>query len=214
VASSTAPTGTGADSKGRNGTADATALADALDDPDVQAFVDCLGQHGVDVPDFSSGDLSLQWQDGKLTINGTTIDLPAAAEAFEACKADVPAPDELPGIFGELGPFGKDARGFADCLRAKGFDFPFAGGAFAKRADPAALIKALEVTASALRSRLDPAAGSDVEQRLAALDAAIAALEADAANAPEADPGTKPSMPDMSTFRDALESCKAELAGD
>jgi hypothetical protein len=52
VATSTAPTGTDSSGKGRNGSIDASALADTLDDPDVQAFIDCLSQHGVDVPDL------------------------------------------------------------------------------------------------------------------------------------------------------------------
>ena len=177
------------------------------------------------MPDLSGGNFSLQWEDGKLTINGTTIDLSAVEGAFEACKAQLPDPGELPdlpdlpGILGQLGPFGQNAQKFADCMAEKGFDFPFGGGAmagglFGRGADADALIKVLETAADALRARLDAGAGSDVEQRLAALDAAIEALKADAANAPAPDPGTSPSAPDMTELHDALESCRAELTGD
>jgi hypothetical protein len=226
VAPSTAPTGTGDSSqKGRNGTGNAAALADTLDKPDVQAFLDCLGDHGVDVPDVSAGNFSLQWEDGKLTINGTPIDLTAVGDAFEACRAQLPTPalPDLPGILGHLGPLGENGQKFADCMAGKGFEPPFAGGAvagglFGRGADANALIKVLESAADALRARLDAGTGtgSDVEQRLAALDAAIDALKADAANAPGTgpDPGTTPSTPDMTKLHDAIQSCRAELNGD
>ena len=55
---------------------------------------------GVDVPDLSGGNFSLQWEDGKLTINGTPIDLTAVGDAYEACEAQLPDPADLPDLPG------------------------------------------------------------------------------------------------------------------
>ncbi len=213
----------------------ATPLADALDEPDVEAFLDCLGEHGVDVPEITDGNFSLQWENGRLTINGTVIDLAAVGDAVEACEAEMPTIPPMAGLDGllddldlgdlghfgdgELGPFGADAQRFVDCLAEKGYDFPFgkgalAGGWLGRNADAEALVTILERTADALRARLAAGAGSDVEQRLAALDAAIEALKADAANAPAPGPEAEKDAPDLSGLGEAIESCKAELGGD